>query len=133
MFEGWRPNNNAEAVLFGDSAYPLKSWLMTPNIPGYTGRGRGERRELTEAMQIYLARFRRTRILVERSIGILKNEYPVLKYCFRIRSSEKVAAIALACVALHNVQNLHVNGQYDGDMLNDDVLGKLMRILKASM
>lgn len=93
---------------------------MTPNIPGHTGRGRGVRRVLTDAMQEYLIRFRRTRLSVERSIGILKSEYPVLKYCFRIRHAQKVAAISLACVALHNVQNQHIHGRYDDGFFNDD-------------
>lgn len=121
IFEkGWRPNNNQQAVVLGDSAYPLKSWLITPNIPGFTGRGRGGRRPLTEAMEEFLRRFRKTRMIVERSIGILKCEFPVLKYCFRIRRAQKVAAITLACIALHNLQNEYVHGEYD-DIFFDDI------------
>lgn len=92
---------------------------MTPNIPGTTGRGRGVRQPLNQAMQEYLSRFRRTRFIVENSIGILKNEFPFLKYCSRIRAPERVAAITLACVALHNIQNEHVHGQYDENFLDD--------------
>lgn len=125
--EGWRPNNDQAAVILGDSAYPLKNWLMTPNIPGHTGRGRGQRRPLTEAMQEYLNRFRRARFIVENSIGILKNEFPILKYCFRIRRPVKVAAITLACVALHNMQNQHVHGDYDEEFLDDVELGKFLQ------
>lgn len=92
---------------------------MTPNIPGFTGRGRGQRGALTIGMQEYLRKFRKTRFIVENSIGILKNEFPILKYTFRIRAPNKVAAITLACVALHNMQNEHRNGIYDEEFLEN--------------
>lgn len=92
---------------------------MTPNIPGCTGRGRGQRRPLTVAMERYLRSFRKTRFIIENSIGILKSEYPILKYGFRMREPHKVSAITLACVALHNMQNEYVNGRYDNAFLEN--------------
>lgn len=70
-------------------------------------------------MQRFLARFRKTRFIVENSLGILKNEFPVLKYGFRIQEPQKVSAITLACVALHNMQNDHTHGQYDEEFLHE--------------
>lgn len=116
---GWRPDRNPNAVILGDSAYPLKSWLMTPNIPGCTGIGRGQRRPLTVGMERYLRSFRKTRFIVENTIGILKNEYPILKYGLIITEPSKVSAITLACVALHNMQNEYVNGRYDNAFIEN--------------
>lgn len=119
ILESWRPNNDRAAVILADSAYPLKSWLITPNIPGHTGRGRGERRPLSIGMQRFLSSFRKTRFIVENSLGILKNEFPVLKYGFRIKEPQKISAITLACVALHNIQNEHRHGRYDEEFLRE--------------
>lgn len=32
FFEGWRPANYPQSVILADSAYPLQSWLLTPNV-----------------------------------------------------------------------------------------------------
>lgn len=90
------------------------------------------RRPLTHGMEVFLRRFRKTRFIVENSIGIIKNIFPVLKYGFRIRQHQKAAAITLACVALHNIQNEHVNGRYDEAFLDNVQQGSFRKKANVS-
>lgn len=89
---GWRPFENA--ILLGDSGYQNLGWLLTPNIPTDLPVNGQER---------YLRRHKRTRQLVECSIGILKSKFPCLNY-LRLQSSEQCCRVILACITLHNIQ-----------------------------
>lgn len=90
--DGWRPFPNA--VLLGDSAYPLLNWLMTEisKPPG----------ELTDAERRFNFALRRTRFVVENALGILKSRFQCLKY-IRVRDPKKAAMIVNACIILHNI------------------------------
>lgn len=109
---GWRPDNDNRSLILGDSAYPLTSWLMPPvvrtvnaNIP-----------RLARAVPLFERVHRKTRFIVECSIGILKEEYPCLNY-FRFRKPERISNAISACVVLHNMQNKYHRGSYAYDQI----------------
>ncbi|XP_063635066.1 putative nuclease HARBI1 [Cydia splendana] len=89
---GWRPFPNA--FLLGDSAYALKQWLITPNIPVEI--------PITEAVMRFLRAFKSTRRLVENALGVLKEKFPCLNH-LRVQPL-KACSIFLACVTLHNLE-----------------------------
>lgn len=106
----WRPDGDANALLLGDSAYPLTMWLMPPVIRD----ANANIRVLAQAVPAYLAAHRKTRFIVECSIGILKEEYPALNH-IRFQSVERICTAVYACVTLHNMQNKFRRGSYDYD------------------
>lgn len=89
---GFRPFPGA--VIIGDSAYGLKEWLISPNIPNII--------PYTPAVQRYLASFKSTRRLVECAFGVIKERFPTLNY-LRLQP-EAVASVVYACVSLHNIE-----------------------------
>ncbi|XP_055306839.1 putative nuclease HARBI1, partial [Sitodiplosis mosellana] len=108
---GWRPGNDNRSIILGDSAYPSTSWLMTPtirepnrNIP-----------HLQNAIEDYLSKHRKTRFMVERAIGILKQQFYCLRYGFRFVTPQRVSTAIYACITLHNMQNFFKHGSYDYD------------------
>ncbi|KAI5639211.1 DDE superfamily endonuclease domain-containing protein [Phthorimaea operculella] len=68
MQSGWRPFPNA--VILGDSGYPLTDWLLTP-----TGRNLEN-----AAVQRYNRAHKSTRRIIENAFGILKEKFPCLNY-----------------------------------------------------
>lgn len=112
----WRPDNDEHAILLDDSAYPLKSWLMPPVIRNVNANIR----HLAQAVPSFLIAHRKTRFIVECSIGILKEEYPCLNH-FRFQSVERVCIAVYACVTLHNMQNRFRRGSYR----HDDTLNQI--------
>lgn len=105
----WRPQHLGNSVMLGDSAYPLKCWLMTPTV-----RNVNVVPALENAINLYKRKHRRTRFIVECTIGIWKEEYPVLNG-FRFRSPERISKAIYATATLHNMQNFHRHGSYDYD------------------
>lgn len=108
---GWRPANDNQAIILGDSAYPATNWLITPqirepnrNIP-----------HLQNAIEIYLRKHRQTRFMVECAIGILKQQFYCMRYGFRFVEPHRVSTAIYACVTLHNMQNFFNHGSYDYD------------------
>lgn len=100
MEEGWRPIPNA--VLLGDSGYPLLEWLMTPIEVN-----------IDVASAAYNRAHKRTRRLVENSIGILKEKFPCLNY---LRLSPVYAAnVFKCCTALYNISRQENANLYVGE------------------
>lgn len=91
--EGWRPFPGA--VILGDSAYGLKEWLIPPI----------NRNPDDPVEQRFNRAHKRTRRLVENSIGILKERFPCLNH-LRL-SPQKAAVVVVCCATLHNIACEH--------------------------
>lgn len=102
--------NDEDSIILGDSAYPLTSWLIPPTIRAASVNSR----RLTLAVEHYQSAHRRTRFIVERTIGILKEEFPCLNH-MRIKSTERIVAVIYSCATLHNMQNHFRRGSYAYD------------------
>lgn len=106
---GWRPDNNYRSIILGDSGYPLRSWLITPIV-----RNVNIRPHLRNGIRSYLERHRKTRFIVECSIGIWKEQFPCLNH-LRIRDPVRISNLIYATATLHNMQNFFRHGSYDFD------------------
>lgn len=130
---GWRPFPGA--VILGDSAFPLKNWLMTPNIPHEIPENETTRR--------YLRSFKSTRRLVENAFGIIKERFPCLNY-FRLAPA-KVGELILVAAVIHNLEIIINRPDYidsdDDDLhyfndiainvpVNDTAIAKLRTLLE---
>lgn len=105
---GWRLIPNG--VILGDSAYPLKEWLIPPLI----------RNPNDVAEQRFLRSHRQTRRVIEQAFGILKEKFPCLNH---LRLSPQIAShVVMACVVLCNFsKNNDGNGLLiDNIDLNED-------------
>lgn len=80
-------------VITGDDAFPLKNYLMKP----YPQKG------LTAEKRIFNYRLSRKRRISENGFGILANRWRIFRRPILLEP-EKVKAITLATVALHNWQ-----------------------------
>ncbi|XP_062531763.1 putative nuclease HARBI1 isoform X3 [Bombyx mori] len=80
--------------LLGDSAYPLKPYLLTPLINTQT---RGE--------QLYNEAHIRTRNCIERCFGVWKRRFPVVALTLRL-SLLRANAVIIATAVLHNICRL---------------------------
>lgn len=116
QIDNWRPDNDEDTIILGDSAYPLTSWLITPTVLN----ANAHIYHLAQAVPIYERIHRRTRFIVENAIGILKEEYPCLNY-LRVRSPIRISNIIYSCITLHNMQNIYRRGVY----AYDDQLNRL--------
>lgn len=82
--------------------------MLTPNV-----RRLNETEENVVGVARYTRKHRKTRFKVENSIGIMKEQFPVLNY-MRVKNQSRVSAIVMCCITLHNMQNKYCNGIYDG-------------------
>lgn len=110
--QNWRPNNDRRSIILGDSAYPLRSWLMTPVIRNVIARDPA----LAQPMERYLRKHRKTRFRVECTIGIWKEQFPCLNQ-LRVRSPQRCSIIIYSCAVLHNMQNHYRHGSFRHDAI----------------
>jgi len=80
------------AVLLGDSAYPLKQWLLTP----FSGDPDG-------AKARYNSAHIKTRNVVERAFGVIKSRFFALKTGIRLKDPAKAAKLIVSAIILHNL------------------------------
>ena len=106
--DGWRPFPGA--LILGDSAYKgTYPFMATPYLEGAI-RGDDRKRR-------YNAAFKTARNVVERTIGILKNKFNMLKIGLRMKDEVKCArAIEILC-AIHN---FIIRKKNPGDEDSDD-------------
>ena len=84
-------DGQVQGLILGDSAYPLRRWLLTPF------RTPGDRRQ--ERFNVAHAR---ERVVVESTIRILKKRWHILHIGFKLSPGRSSRAI-LACAVLHSV------------------------------
>lgn len=80
--------------LIGDAAYPLKPWILTP----YRDTGRLTRQQLR-----YNFLHSSTRMVVERSLALLKGRFRKLKTSMLKQRIQDVPVIVVAACVLHNI------------------------------
>ncbi|XP_050308057.1 putative nuclease HARBI1 [Anthonomus grandis grandis] len=103
MENAWRPHPNL--VILGDSAYPLKQWLIPPTSEN----------PLNQAQQDFNRAHKRTRRVIENAFGILKEKFPCLNY---LRVSPVFAAnVFKYCATLCNISK--GDGDADDFMVDD--------------
>ena len=85
-------------VLLGDSGYPLRDYLLTPFLT-----------PSTPAEEKYNAAQIRTRGVVERAFGVLKQRFRVLDHSsgYIMSAPEKASLIVITCACLHNIALMH--------------------------
>ena len=105
--------------LLGDSAYPLKKWVLTP----FRDNGR-----LTRRQRRYNFVHSSTRMVVERSLSLLKGRFRKLKTQMEVDKIEDAPVIIVAACVLHNVCLMddeddiedYMDDNSDGDDDDDD-------------
>ena len=83
-------NGSVNGIIVGDSAYPCKRWLLTPYA-----------NPVTDAEKRYNTCQKRTRVIIECSIGRMKRRFACLNQ-LRLNLDIVPAAIS-SCVILHNL------------------------------
>lgn len=78
--------------LVGDSAYPLKSYLMVP----FKNYG-----NLTPSQRKFNESLSSSRVHIEQAFGILKEKFRKLKF-LNITNMNNIKYFVVACVVLHN-------------------------------
>ncbi|XP_055915457.1 putative nuclease HARBI1 [Eupeodes corollae] len=80
--------------ILGDAGYPLEPWIMTPYRCAEAG----------SAKSTYNSRHSKTRNVVERTIGVLKNRFRCILGARQLHySPQKAAQIINVACALHNI------------------------------
>lgn len=80
------------AVILGDSAYPIRQWLMTP----FRGDPAGQKAKFNRAHT-------KTRNTVERAFGALKARFQALKSGLRVRNMERASQLIVCAAIIHNL------------------------------
>ena len=108
--------------IVGDSAYPLRPWLMKPFLHS---------RSLTSQQKLYNYRMCRGRVVVELAFGRLKARWRRLSKQNDMLV-ENVPTVVGACCVLHNICQIHGDAfnnewlrdmSHTGNISNDDNTG----------
>lgn len=91
-FENGEINIPPESHLLEDSAYPLRTYLLTP----YRDNG-----FLSPTQKKYNYYHSSTRVCIEQAFGILKGKFRILKF-LHIYNIQEGKRIVNACIVLHN-------------------------------
>ncbi|KAK7871143.1 hypothetical protein R5R35_013361 [Gryllus longicercus] len=104
--------NQANALLIGDSGYPIAPWLMTPY-----------QNPTTPEQTAFNRVFKTERVVIERCFGQLKRRFPILQSRIRL-STEKVPSVILCCCILHNIAKYLQDEDFPepGDQEDEDEL-----------
>ena len=104
-------NINIRPLLVGDSAYPLKEWLMKP-YPFSQNLGQAEKH--------FNKTLSKSRVVIEQAFGKLKGRWRCLKKGLE-EDIDKVPSTITACCILHNIcQSMADNYDQDTDSDNGD-------------
>ena len=96
-------DGDAKGMLLGDSAYPLRSFLMIP----FTNPN-------TDARKRYNKQHVKGRNCVERTIGVMKRLFPCLKLGITLKL-DKIPNVITACGVLHNLCRKFKEPEHTGD------------------
>ncbi|KAK3751447.1 hypothetical protein RRG08_051172 [Elysia crispata] len=89
FYEGMEAGQ-VKGLVLGDSAYPLRTWLMTPiQAPA------------NPQQEAFYAAHARTRVSVEHCIGVLKRRWHCLHTELRMTPA-RCSRVVLCCAILHN-------------------------------
>lgn len=94
--------------ILGDSAYPLREWLLTP-LSNPT----------TPSELAYNSAHKRTRVIIEHTFGRLKRRFHLLHSENRRRTIKNVVEDVRACCVLHNIAVLNKQEDFT-DHFDDD-------------
>lgn len=104
---GYRPFPNC--VLLGDSIYPAKPWLIPM------------RANANPQYNVFYSSHAKTRVIVERSIGLWKMRFLCLKKGLRVKDTTYSAEIIKACAYLHNfIIDNRTNEENDDDQFEEE-------------
>jgi hypothetical protein len=84
--------------ILGDSAYPCKTWIVTP----YRNN-----RNLTPAQTNFNLVLSKTRVKIEHAFALLKGRFRRLLHCLDMVHMEHVVKTVVACCVLHNICLIH--------------------------
>ncbi|XP_066592786.1 putative nuclease HARBI1 [Prorops nasuta] len=95
--------------IIGDSAYPLSTYLLTP----YKDNG-----HLNQIQMNYNRKLSKTRIIIERTFGVLKGRFRKLHFVY-MYNSDMIPLLILASCILHNICIDHEDDPFDVDLNNN--------------
>ncbi|XP_068100249.1 putative nuclease HARBI1 [Hyperolius riggenbachi] len=111
LFQAFDAGRMPSGWLLGDSGYPCLPWTLTPVL-----------RPTTAAEIAYNKAHTKTRVVVERTFGVLKGRFRAVSHSggFLHYSPAKVAKIFLACCVLHNLARKAGLELTNEDMVEED-------------
>ena len=98
------------SMILGDSGYKATPWCLTPYR---------ESPNLTPAQRRYNRIHKRSRVIVEQSLGVLKRTFSILKTGIRM-SPERCSQVIKATAALYNFRKIRQLPDYD-DQQDEDL------------
>lgn len=99
---------NGKYHLLGDSAYPIREYLLTP----YKDYG-----NLTRSQRIYNKKLCGTRVLIENAFGLLKLRFRQLME-LQFHDVKKMSKFIMCCCILHNLC-IDLKDSFDVEIINE--------------